>query len=110
MDFRASSLFERFGEGTFGSAGVVRFGDPTLKAEPSISADGGFDQRLANHRVLLFGATYFYTRLQRISRESSKRDNTFETYYENGFLAPRAVGRGGGRVKFSHRLHRYLLD
>jgi iron complex outermembrane receptor protein len=63
--FRAPSLFERFGEGDFGSAGVVRFGDPTLQAEQSISVDGGFDQRLANDRVL-FGATYFYTRLQRV--------------------------------------------
>jgi len=63
--FRAPSLFERFGEGNFGSAGIVRFGDPTLKAEQSISVDGGFDQRLANDRVL-FGATYFYTRLQRV--------------------------------------------
>jgi len=63
--FRAPSLFERFGEGTFGSAGVARFGDPTLKAEQSISVDGGFDQRLANDKVL-FGATYFYTRLQRV--------------------------------------------
>ena len=63
--FRASSLFERFGEGSFGSAGLMRFGDPTLKAEQSISVDGGFDQRLANDR-LLFGATYFYTRLQRV--------------------------------------------
>ncbi len=63
--FRAPSLFERFGEGNFGAAGVVRFGDPTLKAEQSISVDGGFDQRLANDRVL-FGATYFYTRLQRL--------------------------------------------
>ena len=63
--FRAPSLFERFGEGSFGSAGVVRFGDPTLKAEQSISVDGGFDQRLAGDRVL-FGATYFYTRLQRV--------------------------------------------
>ena len=63
--FRAPALFERFGEGTFGSAGVVRFGDPTLKAEQSISADGGFDQRLANDKVS-FGATYFYTRLQRV--------------------------------------------
>ncbi|HEX5874195.1 MAG TPA: TonB-dependent receptor [Pyrinomonadaceae bacterium] len=63
--FRAPSLFERFGEGTFGSAGVVRFGDPTLRAEQSISVDGGFDQRLANDKVL-FGATYFYTRLQRV--------------------------------------------
>ena len=62
--FRAPSLFERFGEGVFGSAGTVRFGDPTLRAEQSISADGGFDQRLAGDRVSL-GATYFYTRLQR---------------------------------------------
>jgi vitamin B12 transporter len=63
--FRAASLFERFGEGTFGSAGLTRFGDPTLRAEQSISADGGFDQRIANDRVI-FGATYFYTRLQRV--------------------------------------------
>jgi iron complex outermembrane receptor protein len=62
--FRAPSLFERFGQGTFGSAGAVRFGDPTLRAEQSISVDAGFDQRLATDRVL-FGATYFYTRLQR---------------------------------------------
>ena len=63
--FRAASLFERFGEGTFSGAGLTRFGDPTLRAEQSISADGGFDQRLANDRVM-FGATYFYTRLQRV--------------------------------------------
>ena len=68
--FRAPSLFERFGEGNFGSAGVVRFGDPTLKAEQSISADGGFDQRLGNDKVL-FGATYFYTRLQRVVASTS---------------------------------------
>ena len=63
--FRAPSLFERFGEGNFSGAGVVRFGDPTLRAEQSISVDGGFDQRVASDRVL-FGATYFYTRLQRV--------------------------------------------
>ena len=63
--FRAASLFERFGEGTFAGAGLTRFGDPTLRAEQSISVDGGFDQRLANDR-LMFGATYFYTRLQRV--------------------------------------------
>ena len=61
--FRAPALFERFGQGTFGS-GLARFGDPTLRAEQSISVDAGFDQRLANDRAL-FGATYFYTRLQR---------------------------------------------
>ncbi|HYV26389.1 MAG TPA: TonB-dependent receptor, partial [Candidatus Eisenbacteria bacterium] len=62
--FRAPSLFERFGQGTFASAGFVRFGDPTLKAEQSISVDGGFDQSVANERAR-FGATYFYTHLQR---------------------------------------------
>ena len=62
--FRAPSLFERFGEGTFSGLGFQRFGDPTLRAEQSISGDGGFDQRLASDR-LRFGATYFYTRLQR---------------------------------------------
>lgn len=62
--FRAPSLFERFGEGTLNGV-FVRFGDPTVRAERSISADGGFDQRLARDRVL-FGATYFYTRLQSI--------------------------------------------
>lgn len=83
--FRAPSLFERFGEGTFSGAGIVRFGDPTLRAEQSISVDGGFDQRFANDRVL-FGATYFYTRLQRVI--------TF-----TGFLVdPLGVGRFSGFV------------
>src|SRR5256714_669533 len=63
--FRAPSLFERFGAGTFAQAGFVRFGDPTLLAEQSISVDGGFDQHVARDRAR-FGATYFYTRLQRV--------------------------------------------
>ena len=63
--FRAPSLFERFGAGTFAQAGFTRFGDPTLRAEQSISVDGGFDQRVANDRAR-FGATYFYTHLQRV--------------------------------------------
>src|SRR5262249_58809119 len=62
--FRAPSLFERFGQGTFAQAGFVRFGDPTLRAEQSISVDAGFDQRVRNDRAR-FGATWFYTRLQR---------------------------------------------
>jgi vitamin B12 transporter len=83
--FRAPSLFERFGEGTFSGAGIVRFGDPTLRAEQSISVDGGFDQRLAKDR-LLFGATYFYTRLQRVVAFT-------------GFLVdPLGVGRFSGFV------------
>jgi iron complex outermembrane receptor protein len=63
--FRAPSLFERFGEGTFAQVGFTRFGDPTLRSEQSISFDGGFDQRVAQDRAR-FGATYFYTRLQRV--------------------------------------------
>lgn len=63
--FRAASLFERFGAGAFQSLGLVRFGDPTLRAEQSISVDAGIDQRFASERVLL-GATWFYTRLQRV--------------------------------------------
>ena len=62
--FRAPSLFERFGAGTFAQVGFVRFGDPTLRAEESISVDAGFDQRISRDRAR-FGATYFYTHLQR---------------------------------------------
>lgn len=83
--FRAPSLFERFGEGSFSGLGFVRFGDPTLRAEQSISADGGFDQRLSGDR-LRFGATYFYTRLQR-------------TVTFTGFASdPLGVGRFSGYV------------
>lgn len=63
--FRAASLFERFGQGTFSSLGFRRFGDPTLRAEQSISVDAGFDQRVAGDRAR-FGATYFYTHLKRV--------------------------------------------
>lgn len=62
--FREPSLFERFGAGTFQNVGFVRFGDPTLRAEQSISFDAGLDQRLDHDRVAL-KLTYFYTRLQR---------------------------------------------
>ncbi len=63
--FRAPSLFERFGQGTFSSLGFRRFGDPTLRAEQSISFDFGFDQHVAKGRAR-FGATYFYTHLKRV--------------------------------------------
>jgi iron complex outermembrane receptor protein len=62
--FRAPSLFERFGEAVILNT-PQRVGDPTLRAEQSIGVDGGFDQRVARDR-LRFGATYFYTRLQRV--------------------------------------------
>jgi vitamin B12 transporter len=63
--FRAPSLFERFGQGTFSTLGFRRFGDPTLRAEQSIGFDTGFDQRILRNRAR-FGATYFYTHLKRV--------------------------------------------
>jgi iron complex outermembrane receptor protein len=83
--FRAPSLFERFGQGTFAQAGFVRFGDPTLKAEQSISVDAGFDQSVANERAR-FGATYFYTRLQRT------------VAFRSFIVDPLGVGRFSGYV------------
>ena len=84
--FRAVSLFERFGAGTFASLGLQRFGDPTLRAEQSIGVDGGIDQRFARDRVLL-GVTYFYTRLQRVVE------------FQNSFIAdPLGLGRFSGYV------------
>jgi iron complex outermembrane receptor protein len=62
--FRAPSLFERFGEGNFSGIGFTRFGDPTIRAEQSISLDVGIDQNLLSDRIQI-GATYFYTHLQR---------------------------------------------
>lgn len=84
--FRAVSLFERFGAGTFASLGLQRFGDPTLRAEQSISVDGGLDQRLARDRVLL-GLTYFYTRLQRVVE-----------FQDSFAVDPLALGRFSGYV------------
>jgi iron complex outermembrane receptor protein len=88
--FRAPSLFERFGEGSVNGV-FQRIGDPLLRAEQSIGADGGFDQRLAGDRVL-FGATYFYTRLQRVI------DSTFPDPLGIRFFAyanrPGGIARG----------------
>ncbi|HKQ54202.1 MAG TPA: TonB-dependent receptor, partial [Pyrinomonadaceae bacterium] len=67
--FRAPALYERFGEAVI--VGVPqRIGDPTLRAEQSVGVDGGFDQLLFRDR-LRFGATYFYTRLQRVIASTS---------------------------------------
>ena len=63
--FRAASLFERFGAGFFSGLGLRRFGDPTLRAEQSLSLDGGIDQKLFHDHALI-GASYFYTKLQRV--------------------------------------------
>lgn len=92
--FRAASLFERFGEGTFQN-GFARFGDPTLRAEQSISVDGGLDQRLANNK-LIFGVTYFYTRLQRVIDFKS-----FRSFFNPaGDPDPLGLGRTGGYLNF----------
>lgn len=63
--FRAPSLFERFGAGTFAQVGFVRFGDPTLRPEQSKGFDAGIDQRFAADRLRV-GVTYFYTHLRRV--------------------------------------------
>lgn len=92
--FRAASLFERFGEGTFAGVGLTRFGDPTLRAEQSISVDGGFDQRLASDRFL-FGATYFYTRLQRAIGFTGFVDDPLGLGRFSGFVnRPGGMSRG----------------
>jgi iron complex outermembrane receptor protein len=83
--FRAPSLFERFGQGTFAQAGFVRFGDPTLRAEQSVSFDAGFDQRLGKDRARV-GATYFYTHLQRVIA------------FQSFVVDPLGVGRFSGYV------------
>jgi iron complex outermembrane receptor protein len=63
--YRAPSLYERFGSYYDSLYGYSFYGDPRLQPERSVSADGGFDQYLFRNRVR-FGATYFYTQLQRV--------------------------------------------
>ena len=63
--YRVPSLFERFG--TFFNnfdfpPDFVALGDPNLKPEKTIAADGGIEQDLFRNRVRL-SATYFYTKL-----------------------------------------------
>ena len=92
--FRAPALFERFGDGVFQNV-QTRFGDPTLKAEQSIAVDAGIDQRLANDR-LVFGLTYFYTRLQRVIDFKS-----FRSFFDpTADPDPLGLERTGGYVNF----------
>lgn len=92
--FRAPSLFERFGDGVFQDT-PTRFGDPTLRAEQSIAVDGGIDQRAANDK-LVFGVTYFYTRLQRVIDFKS-----FVSFFNpTGDPDPLGLQRTGGYVNF----------
>ena len=64
--YRVPSLFERFGTffSSFGTPSFVALGDPNLKPEKTIAADGGIEQSLAKDRVRLT-AVYFYTKLIR---------------------------------------------
>jgi vitamin B12 transporter len=100
--FRSASLFERFGNGVFQNV-LTRFGDPTLRAEQSISVDGGFDQRAANNK-LLFGMTYFYTRLQRVIDFKSFRS----TFNPTGDPDPLGLQRSGGFLNFPGGISRGL--
>jgi len=92
--FRAPSLFERFGAGTFAQVGFVRFGDPTLRAEESVSVDAGFDQRVAKDRAR-FGATWFYTHLQRVVAFQSFAVDPLGVGRFSGYAnQPGAISRG----------------
>ena len=83
--YRAPSLYERFGTGFFGGS-FSPYGDPRLRADRSIAADGGIDQSLAKGRARV-SATYFYTRLQEVIAFDS-----------SGFITPATdpFGRFGG--------------
>ena len=100
--FRAPSLFERFGNGVFQNV-PTRFGDPTLRAEQSIGVDGGIDQRAA-HNKLLFGLTYFYTRLQRVIDFKSFRS----AFNPTGDPDPLGLQRSGGYLNFPGGMSRGL--
>ncbi|MCZ2150881.1 MAG: TonB-dependent receptor [Bryobacterales bacterium] len=62
--YRAPALYERFGSSFYGGS-FFAYGDPRLRPERSIAADGGFDQYFAHSRLRVSG-TYFYTRLQSV--------------------------------------------
>jgi len=100
--FRAPSLFERFGNGVFQNL-PTRLGDPTLRAEQSISIDGGIDQRAA-HDKLLLGITYFYTHLQRVVDFKSFRS----IFNPTGDPDPLGFNRSGGYLNYPGGISRGL--
>jgi outer membrane cobalamin receptor len=59
--YRVPSLYERFGSYFF-LGQFFPLGDPTLKPEHSIGADGGIEQVFADEKAKL-SATYFYTKI-----------------------------------------------
>jgi vitamin B12 transporter len=60
--YRVPSLYERFGSYFFFGS-FFPLGNPGLRPERSIGADGGIEQFLSKERVKL-SATYFYTRIK----------------------------------------------
>jgi vitamin B12 transporter len=100
--FRAPSLFERFGNGVFQNI-PTRLGDPTLRAEQSISVDGGIDQRAAKDKLLI-GMTYFYTHLQRVIDFKSFRS----MFNPTGDPDPLGFNRTGGFLNFPGGISRGL--
>ena len=60
--YRVPSLYERFGSYFFFGS-FFPLGNPTLRPEHSIGADGGVEQYFAKERVKA-SATYFYTRIK----------------------------------------------
>jgi vitamin B12 transporter len=60
--YRVPSLYERFGSYFFFGS-FFPLGNPGLKPEHSIGADGGLEQYFAKERVKA-SATYFYTRIK----------------------------------------------
>ena len=62
--YRVPSLFERFGTffSSFDEPEFIALGDPHLKPEKTIAADGGIEQNLFRDRAKLT-AVYFYTKL-----------------------------------------------
>jgi outer membrane receptor protein involved in Fe transport len=80
--FRQPSLSERFA--IFNSSvGPLRVGNPLLRPERVLTADGGVDQFLARNKVQL-SATYFYNRLQEII---TSRRSLFRQTNERGGLS-----------------------
>jgi outer membrane cobalamin receptor len=97
--FRAPSLYERFSNVTAPSA-LVRAGDPTIKPELSITADGGVEQTAFGGRMRA-GMTYFYTSLQ--------RQINFASFFDpatGGSTDPLGLGRFFGYVNTTGGLAR----
>jgi iron complex outermembrane receptor protein len=90
--YRGPSLFERFGAFFFGGD-FAPIGDPRLKPERSIAADGGIDQTFLRGRARV-SATYFYTRLQNIIAFGSPPPND-----PFGRLFSGYVNLGGGLAR-----------